>query len=198
MPDLFGRSDQVLRGGLSSDAMFVTWPALFNSTLGGDGGVGLLIQQVGVDYRQPIRRIFEIGPGIQVGSRGIADAIDNFVGVPLGPCNPAITRYQPTYYIVGRPEGRLQMQRIVGPNVLQVEFYRTYGNPCTSGGMLISGRAGCSTTDPTCRNMNWHIDGVVLEGVNMNMSAQEMVIQEGINAMFAGLSISTAQVTRIA
>lgn len=192
MADLFGRQDQVLRGGLSSDAMFVSWPALQAV----DGGVGLLIQRIGLEYRQPVRRIWELGPGLlptNAGYRpltpmeaGICSAFPQTAG-----CN---VRAAPTYYIIGRPEGRLQMQRLVGPNVLAVAFYSAYGSPCGEGVMTISGAAGCSATgnsDQPVRPMTWRINGVLLDSVSADMTAQEMIIQESLSAMFAGLNITT-------
>jgi hypothetical protein len=111
--DVFGRVDQILRGGLSSDSLFMSWPELSNF------GLGLLIQRVGIQYRQPVRRVFEIGPGVLPG------------GINAGACDWALVgsvcanRTQPTYYIIGRPEGRLQLGRFVGPEALTGGFFIT-------------------------------------------------------------------------
>lgn len=192
MADIFGRQDQILRGGLSSDSMFVTWPAL--SAVG--GGLGMLIQQIGLDYRQPIRRIFEIGPGIVP----VFDSNGALLGVDPGTvCDPGgpqpdncAFRTQPTYFIIGRPEGRLQMGRIVGPEAIALAFYSTYGSACGPNVMSLSGKAGCSANDASAKRMTWSMNGLVLDGLNMNMTAQEMVIQEGVSAMFAGLNLAIA------
>ena len=56
MPDLFGRTDQVFGGGLSSDAAWMWWENLANA------GLGLLITNMQMQYAQPVRRIFELGP----------------------------------------------------------------------------------------------------------------------------------------
>jgi hypothetical protein len=193
MADIFGRQDQILRGGLSSDSMFVTWPAL----AGVGGGLGMLIQRVGVDYSQPIRRIFEIGPGV-------IPVFDPASGVLIGSTNAAVcdgptppadcaNRTQPTYYIIGRPEGRMQMGRIVGPEVLAVAFYTVYGSPCGPNVMSLSGKAGCKATDTSAKRMTWTMNGVTLDRINADITAQEMVIQEGISAMFAGLNLDVAR-----
>jgi len=190
--DLFGRQDQVLNGGLSSDGMFVTWPSLATVT---NGGVGLLIQQTSFDYRQPVRRIFEIGPGvIPVGFFGLTVNVDaSFCdGSSLTPDQVEQCQYraQPTYYIIGRPEGSLQMGRFVGPNALSTCFYRTYGNPCGSNDMILSGKAGCNATDASAKKMTWTLNGVLLNGVSVDLNGQEMVIQEKLTAMFVGLNIA--------
>ena len=187
--DLFGRQDQLLNGGLSSDSMFVTWPSLATIT---NGGVGLLIQQIGLEYRQPIRRIFEIGPGVIPGAGFFGNNLDaSFCDDPnTTDATLCAKRAQPTYYIVGRPEGRLQMGRFVGPNVLTVCFYRKYGNPCDSNDMLLSGRAGCSVANAaTNPKMTWILNGVLLDNVSMDINGQEMVIQERLGAMFVGLNV---------
>lgn len=190
MADLFGRQDQLLNGGLSSDSMFVTWPSLAAVT---GSTVGLLIQQIGIEYRQPVRRIFEIGPGvIPFGPIGNIDA--SFCDSPgrnVDPCADICAfRAQPTYYIVGRPEGRMQMGRFVGPNALTVCFYRKYGSPCGPNNMLLSGRAGCDAAGTAkAPKMTWIMNGVLLDNVAMDINGQEMVIQERIGAMFVGLNI---------
>lgn len=194
MADLFGRQDQVLNGGLSSDSMFVTWPSLATVT---GGGVGLLIQQIGLEYKQPVRRVFEIGPGVIPGVGGGANVDASFCDAPLtGGIGDIVRaaqcarRAQPTYYIVGRPEGRLQMGRFVGPNVLTACFYRKYGSPCCPNDMIMSGKAGCSATDGSAKRMTWAMNGVLLDTISADISGQEMVIQERLSAMFVGLNIT--------
>jgi hypothetical protein len=191
--DVFGRQDQVLRGGLSSDAMFMSWPQL--AAVGG-GGVGMLVQNLGIDYSQPIRRIFEIGPGVipTLGPGGTPDG----GSIPATGCDTAedsmtsrcLRRTQPTYYIIGRPEGRFQMGRFVGPQVIGECFIRTYGSACAPNIMSLTGKAGCSATDPSAKRMTWLMSGVVINNLSMNVTAQEMIIQESLSAMFAGLNLS--------
>lgn len=185
--DVFGRQDQVLRGGLSSDAMFMSWPEL--AAVAGNGGVGMLVQNLGLNYSQPIRRIFEIGPGVVPNGQGgfvPAQGCDGELGPP--PPNCAL-RTQPTYYIIGRPEGQFQMSRFVGPQVIGECFIRTYGSACAPNIITLSGRAGCSANDASARKMSWILNGVVINNLSMNVTAQEMVIQEGLSAMFAGLNL---------
>lgn len=187
MADLFGRQDQVLNGGLSSDSMFVSWPEL--AAVG--GGVGLLIQSIGLNYRQPVRRIFEIGPGVIPG--GTSNTTGAFCDDPTLAALAGVDcskRAQPTYYIIGRPEGRLQMSRFVGPNALTLCFYRKYGSPCSSNVMSLSGKAGCRVGDPNARRMTWLTNGVLLDGIDLNITAEEMVVRDGISAQFAGLNLT--------
>lgn len=191
MADLWGRRDQLLAGGLSSDSMFMTWPQLTNF------GLGLLIQQVGMQYRQPIRRIFELGPGAIPARPPEADGRLFFNNPPDsagncdGPTPPSICQYrtQATYYIIGRPEGRLSLERFVGPQTLTCQFYRTYGSPCVGNVVSLSGRAGCSIDDPNAKTLYWDLAGVVLDDYQARMTGQEMVMQEGLGAMFTSLKV---------
>ncbi len=179
--DILGRVDQILAGGLSSDSMFMSWPELNNN------GLGLLIMNISIDYRQPIRRIFELGPGVvPVEGNGFENA---------GYCDglnvnaACADRTQPTWYIIGRPEGRLQLSRIIGPQALSCDFYRVYGSACSSNLMRINGRAGCKATDASAKQMTWLMTGVVLDGLSMGATAQESIMQENPTAMFAGLKM---------
>lgn len=182
MSDIYGRQNQVLAGGLSSDGMFMSWPALAGVV---GGGLGLMIQQISLDYQQPIRRIYEIGPGILPGG-GDATICDTFIGNP-DLCN---YRQQLSYYIIGRPEGRLQFGRFVGPRALGACFYRAYGSACGGNVITLSGRAGCNASYASQNPlMTWSMNGVVLDRTSMRMSGQEQVIEEDLSAMFAGLDI---------
>lgn len=178
--DIFGRTDQMLRGGLSSDALFMSWPQLAAV----NGGLGMLIQQVRVNYAQNIRRIFELGPGVIPGANGGVNAFFcDFVANPL--CS---LRTQPTYYIISRPEGQMQVQRYVGSEVLGQCFYRAYGSPCGANVLTMSGKAGCSGASDSPM-LTWVVNGVVVNQYNADITGQESVIQEGFAAMFAGLNL---------
>jgi len=182
--DMFGRQDQVLMGALSSDSMFLSWPEL--AAVG--GGLGMLIQQIQMQYQQPIRRIFEIGPGVVPVGNGFASAQYCF-----GPNADAgcLFRSQPTYYIVGRPEGMITFGKFVGPTPLGSCFYRQYGSPCGPNVIHLSGTAGCSANGPKT-TMTWSMHGLVLNQYSGGLSGQEMVMQENIGAMYAGLSIAVS------
>lgn len=183
--DIMGRQDQVLAGGLSSDAMFMSWPSLINA------GLGMLVMSVGIDYRQPVRRIFELGPGVvPIGTTTAGVTYGNAAYCDLLEPNDACKqRTQPTYYIVGRPEGRLQMQRIIGPATVNCQFYRVYGSPCGSNILRVTGRVGCSASDSQTKKMAWVMGGVVLDGLSFATNAQEQVMNEAPSAMFAGLKV---------
>lgn len=161
MADIFGRIDQAFGGGLSADSMFMTWSALDAQ------GAGLLIQNVSLQYTQPVRKIYELGPG-----RGGS---------------------QLTYYVVGRPDGSLQIARIVGFAAISIQFYEKYGSPCQENpDITITGKTGCNGV-ANQGDMQWTLSGVLLNGVGMSASAQEMLIQESVAAQFIELKIEELQ-----
>jgi hypothetical protein len=162
----------------------MSWPALRNY------GLGLLVVQVAAQYNQPVRRIFELGPGV-IPSFTTAGVCDYTAG-PL-PYECAF-RAQPTYYIIGRAEGRLQLQRFAGPEAIQCEFYRTYGNGCSDNVMQLSGKVGCTGSNVTTiqKHHVWLMTGVVLDNYGMNANSQENVIQESVSAMFSTLKMGVS------
>jgi hypothetical protein len=57
MTDVYGRSGQDFGGAVSADAAKIVFAA---PDLGG-GGVGMLVQQLGLNYQQQVTRVFEVG-----------------------------------------------------------------------------------------------------------------------------------------
>lgn len=154
--DVFGRTDQDYGGGLSSDSLIMNFPQL-----PGDG-LGLVIQNVQIQYTQPIRRIYELGPGVSGQAR--------------------------VYYVIGRPEGTFQLSRIFGFEPIMGAFYAQYGDPCTNNSLTLSAEPGCNGS-PNVGTNSWNMTGVVINYVGMSASAQEMMVQEQVSAMFVSLNV---------
>lgn len=182
MADIFGRQEQVFGGGLTSDASWMFWGGLTN------GGLGMLITQMQIQYQQPVRRIYEIGPWTAVGGS---------VG-------------QPVYYIAGRPEGTVQISRITGPVAALGGFYRTYGNVCSfMNSLFFVSATGCvnqnNTTTTLSTNasavtgssrfdpfLGWYMNGCVITGVGLGAQAQDMMVTENVGLMFVSLRLFTS------
>jgi hypothetical protein len=210
MSDIFGRQEQVFGGGLTSDASWMFWGGLSN------GGLGMLITNMQIQYQQPIRRIYEIGPWTSVGTD---------VG-------------QPVYYVAGRPEGSLQISRITGPVAALGGFYRTYGSVCSfANSLFFVSSTGCIRTrqsgnvNPSSQVPNqfaqgqaipfagtgalaqgaseedvarpdqagstsrwdpylgWYMNGCVITGMSLGAQAQEMLVLENVAMMFISLRL---------
>lgn len=186
MADVFGRVDQEYGGALSSDTMFMTFPELNGH------GLGYLIQSVQLQYRQPVRRIYELGPGMGTGDNGVP-VIGSLCDTPSGAtffAEACARRTQRTYYIVGRSEGSFQLNKMFGLATLGTALYLKYGNPCSQNNSLaLTGRAGCNG-EAQALLTTWTMNGVLIEGLSMAATAQEMIIQENLNAQFAGLKVN--------
>lgn len=183
MPDLFGRTDQVYGGGLSSDAAWMWFDDLPGN------GLGLLVTQMQMSYRQPVRRIFELGPYVNIVSPSVG------FGGPT--TNPSLGA-QPVYYIVSRPEGQFSMSRIVGPRGLLSGFYCKYGNVCCPYnylwfrsllGCVQSGQLQGGTVLGSGVAAAWRMSGAVLTDVNMGANSQELIVSEQVGGMFVGLNL---------
>lgn len=185
--DLWGRQEQVLAGGLSADRLFVTWPGMENF------GFGLIIQTVGCRYAQPVQRFYELGPGGVPSGGGIT--VINCDGP--NPPSQCADRIQPTYYMVGRAAGQTQFDRVVGPEALTQQFYRTYGSPCGNNVLSISGRVGCGAGGGTGSGISaatrWVMSGLVLGDYQMSVNAQTSYIREGAAGEFCSLYVETQQ-----
>jgi hypothetical protein len=193
MPDIFGRVDQIYGGGLTADSLFMTFPQLPGA------GVGLIVQQVGLQYRQAVRRVFEIGPGALPPFAGILGLTGPADCDALDPSDPLFAqkttacdnRSQFTYYIASRPEGTFNLARIFGPTAIGAAFYATYGNPCNPNpNLTLSANVGCNGIAVSPKQF-WDMGGFLVTDMMMNVTAQEMVIQEGVGGMFIGLNINT-------
>jgi hypothetical protein len=207
MPDLFGRSDQVFGGGLSSDASWMWWDNLRNA------GLGLLVTQMQFGYQQPVRRIYELGPFVGIISSPTGGLVGS-VGAKttIGPTGPiqsttggtltAPTTYtpigQPVYYVAGRPEGQASLSRIVGPAGLLSGFYSVYGNPCSPyNNLVFRSLLGCINNGSfiagpvlgASRFAAWIMRGAVITQVQTSATAQEMMVSEQVQLMFVSLNL---------
>lgn len=174
MADIFGRTEQIFMGGLSADAAYMNWSGLQN------GGLGLLITQMSIQYQQPVRRIYEIGPMVGGG--------------------------QPVWYVVGRPEGQLQISRIAGPVGVLSGFYEKYGSPCNENpDLTFVSLAGCTEKGVIDKGggigaingldkatpLSWEMSGCLITSVGLGATAQEMLVSENVNLMFTSLDVQT-------
>lgn len=96
------------------------------------------------------------------------------------------------YYIVGRAQGAVSLNRVLGPRPLAFLFYTIYGNPCNAANNTInlSMQQGClDANDPTgaATLETMSILGVLLQSVGFSIQAEQMMINEQAQAMFISL-----------
>jgi hypothetical protein len=166
----------------------------------------MLIQQMSIQYSQPIRRIYEIGP---------------WASVTTGAAGGAAEVGQPVYFVAGRCEGQLQLNRIAGPVAALGGFYRNYGSVCNlynslffvsssgcigplpTGSSAFTGGAGTITAvggTPADRvissgqanpYLGWYLNGVVITSIGLQAQAQDMMVAEATNCQFVALRLFT-------
>jgi len=177
MPEIFGRIPLTFGGGFAADAANIFFgntsaiPATGGVSIDAANdvdqltGVGLLSQNINIQYSQPITRIFEIGGRFE-------------------------------YFIAGRPQGNMNLGRIIGPRAVSVAFYTTFGNVCLgpTTALLFAGAAGCASL-PDLGGANgfaYLLNGALLQSVSTSVAAQDMIINEQLQFMFISLFVPSS------
>ncbi len=129
---------------------------------GGTSLQGSLVQQVNVQYQRQLQRIWELG------SRDM-------------------------YYIEGHAEGQASLQQIVGPKGLVTATLKSLGDlSCSTATRAVTLSAGtdgelCSGGD--LGETQLVLVGPVATGFNIGASAQDFVVNAGIQVMFASMTL---------
>lgn len=127
--------------------------------IGGQNMATHLIQQLSVNYSQNVNTLFEIGSNNR-------------------------------YYVVGRTTGQLQLGKIIGPGILSSAWLAFLGNPCSQGNKdvwLWLGNSAC-TGAGVGGSIILYARAVVIMSVGYSMQAQDMLINEQVQAMFGQLN----------
>lgn len=169
MADIFTRASDAFGGSFSADAAQVTFAQRGflseTSSVKGGGDVGMLVQQLQFTYQQQVTRVYEIGT-------------------------------QLTFYVAGRTSGQLSMGRVLGPRPVALAFYQKYGDVCeaATNNLDIQLAAGCSFPGEF-RSVNAQLYAftmkyVVITSIGVSMTAQDMMINEQLMAMFSSLNLN--------
>ncbi len=129
----------------------------FRSDLGiiedASGLSGLMMQSLQITYQRPITKIYDLG------------VVGKLVNV---------------YYVEGRPNGTMQVARIVGFGPSMATFYAKYGDACNAGANSLTIRLGSSTCTAGSSS------GGVVGAVAGFATAIGGAITDGIGAIFGG------------
>jgi hypothetical protein len=95
------------------------------------------------------------------------------------------------YYIGGRTEGQVTLQRVLGPGGLGAAFILRFGNICAVDQNMLSISAGngfCSTgfTPPTPET--YDLKFCLINNVSKNVQAADSLMNQALNMMFASCS----------
>ncbi len=157
MADIFNRNASNLAGVFTADAAKLVLK----------GNLGVLVQQMQVNYAQTVTRLYEVG-----------------ANGPNGASN--------TYYVGGRTNGQMSLNRVVGPSNSITAFYRQYGDVCKANANQINltlTQTDCSKTGANATGAtNYTISAAVITNVSVGVAAQDMLITDASQLMFSSLS----------
>lgn len=96
------------------------------------------------------------------------------------------------YYIAGRAQGTVSLNRVLGPRPLAFAFYTAYGNPCNAAQNTISlsMQQGCEDANDvqaTDTLSTLSLMGVLLQNVGFSVQAEQMMISEQAQAMYVAM-----------
>jgi len=169
MADLFGRSPQPFGGALAADSAVMTFAYSDNQQR---NDAGLLIQQMSVNYSQPINRIYELS-SVYVYYVAGRPRGEGQMATVVGPVGLA-TAFMNTYGDVCASS----------TNIL----YITFGIGCSKlyeyspffGGQNINAD----------NRQTLAMSGVILTNVGFSVRAEDMMFNQAVNFMFASMEVS--------
>ena len=166
--DVYGRRAASFGGSFSADDAVMTFPGLKDA----DGNrlpatVPLLLQNASFNYQQNVTRLFDL-------------STSNI------------------YYVAGPAAGQGSLSQVLGPTRVSRAFMQSYGTVCDAGEHVLNFQmmAGCTTTADANVSQRWssahgfRAAYVVITQVGVQMSAQQMVIQQNLGLMFSTLEYS--------
>lgn len=129
---------------------------------GTTGVTGVLVQGLNFTYAQNITRLYEIGSG---------DDPQNI------------------YYVVGRTQGQMQVNRVVGPNKTITKMYEVFGDACRACDNPMTLSLGATEADNCCpvNEMKYFLKGCALQQVGISLQAQDMLINEQCQVIFSSM-----------
>lgn len=171
---IFGRENTRVNGVFTSDRaklVFSGAPGAAGgaAAVGGGGVTGVLVQSLNFNFTQNITRLHEIGVE--------------------GAGNDALTNI---YLIGGRTQGQAGLNRVIGPKATIKELYARYGNVCNAPNNnmeLQLTETDCSVRGSS-QSLIYVLKAVTMQGVAVNVAAQDMVINEQGTLMFQGLDVN--------
>lgn len=128
-------------------------------TIAGINGAKSLVQNLQISYQQQVNQIYEVGSANR-------------------------------YYVVGRTNGTIAIGRVVGPANLQDAMLTRIGNACAAGDKSLTFNLGNSAClgENIGKTTNIKADACVATSVSYSVQAQDMLVNENVQAMCGQLS----------
>lgn len=89
---------------------------------------------------------------------------------------------QNVYYVGGRAQGTATLARVLGPAPLGAQFIRNFNDLCRPQDMNFNASSGCRGGGP-----NYTLQDAVLTTLAVNVTSQEVVINEQLQFIFINL-----------
>lgn len=160
MADIFSRANQNFQGSFASDAAQV---AFAGNGSGQVFGVGLLTQNLSINYTQSITKLYEIGTNYTYLVAGRTQG-QLSMGRVLGP-RPVAAAFYTTY-----------------GNVC---------NAATNN-LNFSAQAGCNSQSSTGGALTFGVQNAVIVSIGLSVGAQDMVINEQLAMTYVSLELTTS------
>lgn len=91
------------------------------------------------------------------------------------------------YYIGGRTQGQMAIDRVIGPASTVINFYNTYGDVCKSIGRNITFTLDTSSCNQNGTNTTMTITNSVITSVSLGVGAQDMIISDNTTLIYTSL-----------
>jgi len=180
MADIFNRRSMQIGNSFAADS------AVINFSGGGlapGAGSGLLVQNMGFQYQQPVTRIYELGTQLTYYIAGRPQGNGN-IGRILGP-GPVVLSFYTAYGDVckaARNNINIWASALCNPSLGQ-----SLG-PTANALLGLVGLGGARIAP----GIKWCLTGVVLNSVGMTIAAQDMIMNETLGFMFVALEVCQA------
>jgi len=165
---IFQREDTALAGVFTSDKAKL----VFAGTV-----TGVLVQGINFTYSQQVTRLYEVGSNGGTAAGG--------------------GERTNMYYVGGRTQGQMQLNRVVGPNATIKALYEQYGNVCKACDNPLEltlqetncCESGVAVTGDRNIELVYTLKYCVLTQIGISLQAQDMIINEQSQVMFSGLDL---------
>jgi hypothetical protein len=99
---------------------------------------------------------------------------------------------QKTYYVAGRPQGTMNVARVLGPGGVMACFYECLGDVCNAdkNDICFCVEANClGNEDQDFNALEVCLKNVVLQSLGMSVQAQDMIINEQLSLFFTAMLV---------
>lgn len=139
-------------------------------TVGNTGGAlrGALVQNISMAYNRQVTRILELGSENQ-------------------------------YYVTGQAQGQGQIGAILGPRNVVISMLKSLADECTAASRIVAFQvvSDFCGEDGGTGELTAKVSGSLLTGINISVSAQDFLVQQGGQFMFVAMELDGSAPTGV-